>query len=69
MDLKILRTIKNVNQYDLALRTGIHQPKISLIERGYVKPSEHDKTALADALGVKVEEIEWGKTKEVITDA
>lgn len=60
MNLKILRTVKNVNQYELNRRTGIPQSKISLIERGYVEPNENEKAAVANALEVGIEEIEWG---------
>jgi transcriptional regulator with XRE-family HTH domain len=60
MNLKVIRTVKNINQYELNRRTGIPQSRISLIERGYVQPNEKEKTAVANALGVEVDEIEWG---------
>jgi len=40
-------------QVQIALLTGIPQPKISFIENGYWKPSEEEKEKLAKALGVK----------------
>ncbi len=46
-------------QWDLRRDTGIHQSKISLIERGYVEPSSAEKSMLAAALGFKVDEIQW----------
>ncbi len=61
MKLKILRAIKGVTQYEVNLRTGIPQSKISLIERGYVEPSKNVKVLIANALGTEADKIEWGK--------
>ena len=59
MKLKVIRAMKDVSQYDLNLRTGIPQSKISLFERGYLKPNKNEKTAIAKALNVNVDELEW----------
>jgi transcriptional regulator with XRE-family HTH domain len=53
------RARKRFTQWDIRLATGIHQSKLSLIERGYVTPSDEEKEALAGALGVAVDEIQW----------
>ncbi len=50
---------KRKTQWDLKKLIGVHQSKISLIERGYVIPSENEKKLIAKALGFRVEEIEW----------
>lgn len=59
MDLKKFRHIKGYTQWDLRLKTGIHQTKISLIENGYIKPSDTEQKALAEALNIKTSEINW----------
>jgi transcriptional regulator with XRE-family HTH domain len=63
MNLKIIRAVQGINQYELNQRTSIPQSKISLIERGYAMPKEEEKIAIANALGFKVDEIEWGTMK------
>jgi len=65
MNLFEARAKKRKTQWDLRKETGIHQSKISLIEHGYVKPSETEKLAIASALGFHVDEIDW-RTKEQI---
>jgi predicted transcriptional regulator len=59
MDLRIARVHKRLTQWDLALRAGLSQAKISLIERGYVSPRDDEKEMLAELLELKVSEIEW----------
>ncbi|MFB3906567.1 MAG: helix-turn-helix domain-containing protein [Acidobacteriota bacterium] len=51
--LKVLRTIKGEKQDDLARKTGISQPRISLLENGHRQPTERELTALAEALGTE----------------
>lgn len=60
MTLKEMREEKSITQWDLRLLTGIHQTKISLIERGYVVPNEREKIKIAKALGLNHSEVEWG---------
>jgi len=58
--LRLIRLTKNITQLELGLLSRIHQPKISLIERGLVVPTESEKKRLADALNVSVVEIFGG---------
>ena len=59
MELAIARAIKKKTQWDLRKETGIHQSKISLIECGYVAPTDSEKKLIANVLGFQVREIEW----------
>ena len=59
MDLATARATKKKTQWDLRKATGIHQSKISLIEHGYIIPNDEEKAAIADALAVSVNEIDW----------
>ena len=59
MDLTIARALKKKTQWDLRKETGINQSKISLIECGYVAPTDSEKKLIADVLGFEVNEIEW----------
>lgn len=61
MKLFEARARRRKTQWDLRKQTGIHQSKISLIERGYVEPSPDEKTMIAAALGFKVSDIQWEK--------
>ncbi len=59
MDLQTARAMKKKTQWDLRKATGIHQSKISLIEHGYIIPNDEEKGAIAQTLGVAVNEIDW----------
>ena len=59
MDLFEARAKKRKTQWALAEGIGKSQSKISLIECGYVTPSEKEKSAIAKELGFKPDEIEW----------
>ena len=59
MDLVEARVKRRKTQWDLRRATGIHQSKISLIERGYVDASEDEKSRIAAELGFGVAEIDW----------
>ena len=59
MTLREARFFKRFNQYDIALKTGISQSKISLIEKGYREASEVDKGKIAGALRLEPHEIDW----------
>jgi len=59
MDLKTARFKKNLTQWDLKAKTGIHQSKISLMERGYLEPNKDEVKRLAKALGVKADDLTW----------
>ena len=53
--LKMIRTIKGISQWDLALQTGIRNYRLSLIENGRVEPKAEELEALAKALGTTPE--------------
>jgi predicted transcriptional regulator len=59
MDLAEARFHCKLSQWDLRLKTGISQTKISLIERGYVVPRDEEKQRLAKALEVRADQIDW----------
>lgn len=59
MDLQTARAVKKKTQWDLRRETGYHQSKISLIENGYIIPTDEEKAAIASALGFTVNEIKW----------
>lgn len=59
MNLRTARAEKRKTQWDLRLETGIHQSKISLIERGYISPTIEEKIAISEALGLNLREIDW----------
>jgi len=59
MDLFDARMKKRITQWDLKKLIGVHQSKISLIERGYIIPTDKEKELIAKALGFRVSEIEW----------
>jgi transcriptional regulator with XRE-family HTH domain len=59
MNLREARFKRQKTQWDLRKETGIHQSKLSLIERGYIPPSEEEKKKIAEALGLSEGEIKW----------
>ena len=54
-ELILLRRKNLLSQYEVACRLGISQSQYSLIENGYVKPSEEATTILAELLGINPE--------------
>jgi len=56
-ELKKTRILKEINQFQLRIATGIHQSRISHIENGYVQPRDDEKEKLAKALGTSVEKL------------
>ena len=50
-DLKILRKMTDLTQYDLARESGVPRWKVSLIEAQQVEPSVGEEAALRGALG------------------
>lgn len=52
--LHIIRVLKDVSQWDLALKAGLRNYHLSHIERGRHKPRAGELKALAKALGVPV---------------
>lgn len=69
MNLFEARAKKRVTQWDLRKLVGISQSKVSLIENGFVKPSEEEKTAIAKALGFGASDIDWNLSGKGITFA
>jgi DNA-binding XRE family transcriptional regulator len=59
MRLDVARKIRRKTQLTLGVEAGIHASKISLIENGYINPSEEEKLLIAEALGLKVADISW----------
>lgn len=55
--LREFRIMPHISQYELALRSGVYQSRISLIENFLVKPTTHEKTKLAQALNQQENEI------------
>ncbi len=55
--LREVRFLKGFNQWDMALKTGISQTKISLIERGYVTLRQDKRRRIARALHSRVEDL------------
>ncbi len=54
--LEMERRKRFLSQWDLARSTGIIQTRLSLIERGEVKPKEQEIRAIAKVLGLSPEE-------------
>jgi len=57
MTLKEARFFKGLNQWDISVKTGIPQSKLSLVERGYIDLREDEKKKIAKVLGCKVTDI------------
>jgi transcriptional regulator with XRE-family HTH domain len=53
--IKEARFKRNLTQIALYKRTGIWASKLSLIENGYIKVSDHEKEKLARALRFKID--------------
>ena len=64
MNLKVARARREVSQWAIAVKTGISQPKLSLIEKGYVIPSPEERELISGSLNLNVEEIEWPEVKK-----
>jgi len=54
--IKKLRALRDMNQDQLSLATGIDRSKISRIEGGYVTPTEAELATIKSALGWPSEE-------------
>ena len=55
--LRIIRAEKGITQFDLRIKTGINQSKISLAENGYIELRDDEKEKIAKALNCKVTDI------------
>ena len=56
-NLRRIRRLKEITQYELSIKTQIPQSVLSLVERFYKKPSLKMKRKVSKALGSKIEEI------------
>ena len=65
MELLEARVKKRITQWDIAVETGISQTKLSLIERGYVMPSEKERSLISGVVGCGEDEIKWPKKREM----
>ena len=59
ISLKTARSILGVSQWELEMRSGVHQSRISLFENGLKSPKETERIKLAAALGLRPNDIEW----------
>ena len=64
--IKEIREKKNLNQGDLAEKTGFNQSKISRLEKGHADLTVSDVLAICDALDVGIEKILSVKDKGYI---
>jgi len=55
--LRIIRTIKNITQWDLTDATGIPNYRISLFEKGRIAPNPDELAAISKALGVTPDQL------------
>ncbi len=53
------RVISRKSYSELAKVTGLSPRKISLIERGRIRPTSEEKKRLANALALRTYEIKW----------
>jgi transcriptional regulator with XRE-family HTH domain len=56
-NIRTFRVLRKMSQWELAQTTGIVQSKISLFERGYIRPSFEELKRLAEALNVDTEKL------------
>jgi len=65
MTLKELRARKLITQLDLSLLTNISQTKLSLIERGYLKPNSNELLRLAKEFQVHPETMQFIERRDM----
>ncbi len=56
-NLRTKRILMRMNQFDLRLKTGIHQSKISLIENGYYTPTDEEKRKIGKVLKCRADDL------------
>ncbi len=59
LTMKKLREERGLSQAALSALTGIAIPTISRLENGHRRPANLTRRAIAHALGVRPEDIEW----------
>ena len=52
-NIRIIRVLQRISQWELARITGVAQSKISLFENGYMHPKFEELQKIATALGVE----------------
>lgn len=57
--LRQARKFRGYSQYDLEAHSNVHQSRISLAENGYLRLRDDEKQAIAHALEMTVDLIEW----------
>lgn len=57
--LRTIRVDRSLTQWDVGIGSLISQPRISLLERGFVSPTADEKQRIAQVLGVTVDQILW----------
>ena len=67
MGLFDARIKRRLTQWDLRIKTGIHQSKISLIENSYITPTDDEKKKIARALRFPVSVI-FGDNGDALND-
>ena len=55
--LRKIRNLREMTQFDLRIMAGIHQSRISLIENNYVVPRDDEKKKIAKVLRTPVEKL------------
>lgn len=60
--LKLIRFLRGMSQFQLRLISGVSATKLSFIENGMVEPNEDEKLRIAKALGVRPEELWSGES-------
>jgi transcriptional regulator with XRE-family HTH domain len=63
MHLDEARFRRHITQFELALKCGLSQTKISLFEKGFRMPSDDEKKRLAKVLQVKPMDLEFKMIK------
>jgi transcriptional regulator with XRE-family HTH domain len=63
MDLRELRFKKQISQWELSKISGVHQSRISLIEKGF-PATRKEQNLLSKALGINAEVILWPNINE-----
>ncbi len=61
--ITIIRTLREMSQWDLGEATGIRNNRISYFERGRFKPRPEELKAIAKALDVSVETLTADESK------
>ena len=55
--IRVLRTLRNLTQDQIASELRCDHSKVSRIERGFIRPSKEEKEKIAELLKVSPEEI------------